>query len=162
MSARELAPQEVLEDLLGSGDFPAEVLDPEAAAAIILRRLRDARFRVVDASDAELGMAWWNRLSDRDRPRWAELAGTGRVVDAWELLRSRSVADAAGKQDGGVPTRGASFLLAGSPRRVVFQSVFSRQCLDRRAGLRTVAEIAGPSAEHQEDKGRFAMGHAGS
>jgi hypothetical protein len=26
---RELTPQEVLADLLGSGDFPAEVLDPE-------------------------------------------------------------------------------------------------------------------------------------
>jgi len=44
-----LTPQEVLEDLLGSGDFPAEVLDPEAAAWIILRRLFDAGFKVVPA-----------------------------------------------------------------------------------------------------------------
>jgi hypothetical protein len=29
-TGRELAPQEVLADLLGSGDFPAEVIDPEA------------------------------------------------------------------------------------------------------------------------------------
>jgi hypothetical protein len=87
MSARELIPQEVLADLLGSADFPAEVLDPEAAAAIILRRLRDAGFQVVDASDAELGMAWWNGLSGQERAKWANLAGTGRVVDAWELFK---------------------------------------------------------------------------
>jgi hypothetical protein len=49
MSGRELAPQEVLEDLLGSGDFPAEVLDPEAAARIIIQRLLDAGFAIVPA-----------------------------------------------------------------------------------------------------------------
>lgn len=40
-AGRELTPQEVLADLLGSGDFPAEVIDPEAAAEIILRRLEE-------------------------------------------------------------------------------------------------------------------------
>jgi hypothetical protein len=44
---RELLPEDVLVDLLGSGDFPAQVLDPEAAAWIILRRLFDAGFEVV-------------------------------------------------------------------------------------------------------------------
>ena len=38
---RELHPREVLADLLGSGDFPAEVLDPEGAAEIIMQRLID-------------------------------------------------------------------------------------------------------------------------
>ena len=38
---RELDPLDVLIDLLGSADFPAEVLDPEAAARIILQRLDD-------------------------------------------------------------------------------------------------------------------------
>ena len=47
---RELTPQEVLADLLGSGDFPAEVLDPEGAAEIVLRRLDDAGFKVVPAA----------------------------------------------------------------------------------------------------------------
>ena len=47
---RELTPQEVLADLLGSGDFPAEVLDPEGAAEAILRRLDDAGFKVVPAA----------------------------------------------------------------------------------------------------------------
>ena len=44
---RELHPEEVLADLLGSGDFPVEVADPEAAARIILERLIDAGFKVV-------------------------------------------------------------------------------------------------------------------
>jgi hypothetical protein len=45
----ELTPRDVLSDLLGSGDFPAEVLDPEAAAEIILKRLEDAGFEVIPA-----------------------------------------------------------------------------------------------------------------
>jgi hypothetical protein len=49
---RELRPEEVLIDLLGSGDFPAQVLDPEAAAWIILRRLFDAGFEVVPTTEA--------------------------------------------------------------------------------------------------------------
>jgi hypothetical protein len=47
MAGRELTPEDVLVDLLGSGDFPAQVLDPEAAAWIILRWLFDAGFEVV-------------------------------------------------------------------------------------------------------------------
>ena len=43
---RELLSVEVLADLLGSDDFPAEVLDTEAAAKIILQRLSDAGFKV--------------------------------------------------------------------------------------------------------------------
>jgi hypothetical protein len=50
MSGSELHPREVLADLLGSGDFPAEVLDPEAAAEIIMHRLGDAGFLVVSAN----------------------------------------------------------------------------------------------------------------
>ncbi len=48
-TARELTPQAVLEDLFGSEDFPAEVLDTETAAYITLRRLFDAGFEVVPA-----------------------------------------------------------------------------------------------------------------
>jgi hypothetical protein len=44
-----LTPQHVLADLLGSGDFPAEVIDPEAAAEIIIQRLLDAGFEIVSA-----------------------------------------------------------------------------------------------------------------
>jgi hypothetical protein len=49
MANRELTPQEVLEDLLGSEDFPVVIVDTAAAAFIILRRLHDAGFEVVAA-----------------------------------------------------------------------------------------------------------------
>jgi len=54
----------VLSDLLGSGDFPAEVLDPEAAAKIILQRLHDAGFEVTD-DEHPAGMREVNRLPGR-------------------------------------------------------------------------------------------------
>jgi hypothetical protein len=47
----ELTPQAVLEDLLGSADFPAVIVDTRAAAWIILRRLFDAGFEIVPAGD---------------------------------------------------------------------------------------------------------------
>jgi hypothetical protein len=50
---RELHPREVLADLLGSGDFPAEVLDPEAAAEIIMQRLVDAGFEIVPSNRSQ-------------------------------------------------------------------------------------------------------------
>ncbi len=43
----ELTPLDVLIDLLGGADFDHEILDPEAAARIILRCLRDAGFELV-------------------------------------------------------------------------------------------------------------------
>jgi hypothetical protein len=48
MTGSELRPEDVLVDLLGSGDFDHEILDPEAAARIIMQRLADAGFVVVD------------------------------------------------------------------------------------------------------------------
>ena len=41
----ELTPRHVLVDLFGSGDFPAEVLDPVHAAEIVIQRLRDVALR---------------------------------------------------------------------------------------------------------------------
>jgi hypothetical protein len=38
-------------------------------------------------NDDELGMIWWNALSERERAYWANLAGTGRAKDAWELFK---------------------------------------------------------------------------
>ena len=46
---RELTPLDVLVDLLGGADFDHEILDPEAAAKIILQRLEDAGFEVIPA-----------------------------------------------------------------------------------------------------------------
>ena len=37
----------VLADLLGSADFPAEVIDPARATDVIIERLRDAGFNIV-------------------------------------------------------------------------------------------------------------------
>jgi hypothetical protein len=42
----ELTPQHVLADLFGSADFPAEVLDPERAAEVVIQQLIDARFEI--------------------------------------------------------------------------------------------------------------------
>ncbi len=42
-------PREVLADFIGSGDFPGEVLDPDHAAELIIRRLLDAGFKIVPA-----------------------------------------------------------------------------------------------------------------
>jgi hypothetical protein len=39
--------RDVLADLLGSGDFPVEVADPDAAARLIIQRLIDAGFQIV-------------------------------------------------------------------------------------------------------------------
>ena len=47
---RELDPRDVLIDLLGGADFDHEILDPEAAARLILERLRDAGFKIVPAT----------------------------------------------------------------------------------------------------------------
>jgi hypothetical protein len=44
---RELDPLDVLSDLLGGADFDHEILDPDAAARLIIERLRDAGFSIV-------------------------------------------------------------------------------------------------------------------
>jgi hypothetical protein len=38
-------------------------------------------------SDDELGMKWWNSLTEQDRIKWSRLAGTGRAKDAWEVFK---------------------------------------------------------------------------
>lgn len=47
MRGAELTPQHVLVDLFGSADFPAEILDPEQAADLVIQRLIDAGFKIV-------------------------------------------------------------------------------------------------------------------
>ncbi len=42
----ELTPKHVLVDLFGSGDFPAEVLDPVHAADVVIQYLIDAGFEI--------------------------------------------------------------------------------------------------------------------
>ena len=45
----ELTPKHVLEDLFGGADFDHEILDPQAAADLVIERLRDAGFEIVPA-----------------------------------------------------------------------------------------------------------------
>jgi hypothetical protein len=47
----ELTPKHVLVDLFGSGDFPAEIIDPEHAADVVIQRLIDAEFKIESAGD---------------------------------------------------------------------------------------------------------------
>jgi hypothetical protein len=47
----ELTPKHVLVDLFGSGDFPAEVMDPVHAAEIVIQRLIDAGFKIESAGN---------------------------------------------------------------------------------------------------------------
>ena len=45
----EITPRHVLVDLFGGADFDHEILDPEAAADIVIERLSDAGFEIVPA-----------------------------------------------------------------------------------------------------------------
>jgi hypothetical protein len=46
---RELDPKDVLSDLFDSDGFPAEIIDPEHAAEIVIQRLIDAGFEIKPA-----------------------------------------------------------------------------------------------------------------
>lgn len=34
-------------------------------------------------TDDEIGMAWWNAISERERAQWLAIASSARPVDAW-------------------------------------------------------------------------------
>jgi hypothetical protein len=51
---RELFPWETVADLIGSDEFPAEVMDTEGAAKLIIQRLIDAGFVILAANDPRL------------------------------------------------------------------------------------------------------------
>lgn len=53
---------------------------------------------MVDATDDEVGMAWWNAMSDFGREFWMEKAGnTGVAKDAWEKFKeARASSEGAG------------------------------------------------------------------
>lgn len=40
------------------------------------------------SNDDELGMLWWNRLSENDRAYWCRVANSPRPVDAWRTFQS--------------------------------------------------------------------------
>lgn len=46
------------------------------------------RPRPARATDAELGMAWWNNLAESERAEWLRRAGSAVPADAWEAFKS--------------------------------------------------------------------------
>jgi hypothetical protein len=41
-----------------------------------------------DDKDDEMGMLWWNALTENERAKWSQAAGnTGRAKDAWEAFK---------------------------------------------------------------------------
>jgi hypothetical protein len=52
-AGRELTAREVLADLLGGAEFDHEILDPDAAARLIIEGLRDAGFEIVPTTRGE-------------------------------------------------------------------------------------------------------------
>jgi hypothetical protein len=49
---RELTARDALIDLFGGADFDHEILDPAAAADLVIQRLYDAGFEIVDVKAA--------------------------------------------------------------------------------------------------------------
>jgi hypothetical protein len=81
--SRERAhPQHVLTDLFDSGDFPAEIIDPEHAAEIVIQRLIGAGFKI-DAAERYLTKA--PAPIDKE----AESATIGRSRKATEALTAQ-------------------------------------------------------------------------
>lgn len=79
---RELHPLDVLIDLLGGADFDHEILDPEAAAKLILARLSDAGFSVVSAENRDVMLTTPNP----DAALFAAIEQTRALWRAEELL----------------------------------------------------------------------------
>jgi hypothetical protein len=72
----ELHPRDDLADLLGSGDFPVEIADPEAAAQLILDRLEGAGFVVIEKKSAYRGAHAYQAIETpvREVSKMAEIA----------------------------------------------------------------------------------------
>src|ERR1700726_4632729 len=61
----ELTPKHVLVDLFGSGDFPAEIIDPAHAADVVIQRLLDAGFEIIPARSAAISLSGPPRFDPR-------------------------------------------------------------------------------------------------
>jgi hypothetical protein len=73
---------ELADDSLESGE---PVRDPVLYFLSVDRAMR------ANTND-ELGIVWWNRLSDSERQKWMAAAGnTGRAVDAWRAFQKGEV-----------------------------------------------------------------------
>jgi PBP1b-binding outer membrane lipoprotein LpoB len=56
--------------------------DRIASAAVELRTLLQPK--EIDLAEAELGMAWFDSLSERERGEWLKAAGTAVPAEAWQ------------------------------------------------------------------------------
>jgi hypothetical protein len=59
--------------------------------------------------DDELGIAWWNRLTEREQKRWSEIAGNAGAKDAWEAFKASKRAEALSIESAGPKPRAYSF-----------------------------------------------------
>jgi hypothetical protein len=49
-----------------------------------------ARIGMRPETDAKIGMAWWNRLTEEERREWMHRAGdTGVAADAWAVFKAQ-------------------------------------------------------------------------
>jgi hypothetical protein len=105
--------------------------------------------------DDELGMIWWNALTEQERAKWSAIAGnTGRVKDAWEAFkrgaadqtppvdttRRRFLAVAAGASDAGV---GSLAVAAAMPAGAIAPtiSVQAADSLDASQGMDAASDV---------------------
>jgi len=87
---RELAEwaRAVPRSLLSDGSPNAKHYKRIACLLDDLAKLNELTQQLAMTKDDELGMAWWNRLSEQERARWSRAAGnTGRAKDAWEEFK---------------------------------------------------------------------------
>jgi hypothetical protein len=47
---------------------------------------------MTQSSDDTMGMAWWNHITDAERAKWMDRAGsTGSAKDAWEAFKAHTL-----------------------------------------------------------------------
>lgn len=56
---------------------------------------------MTDETDDELGMAWWNTATDRERAHWLAVADSARPVDAWRAFQRGEPRQAQQPEDSG-------------------------------------------------------------
>ena len=101
-AAVHLGAAPVLIDLVLDGEIPEPAVGQLQTVQTEITAAQDCVRTIagpVDRADAEIGMAWWNGLSKRERAQALEAAGTSVPAEAWaHWKRSHG-----GVETGGVP-----------------------------------------------------------
>ena len=75
-------------DSPSSNERVAPDADCNGSACTILRQMRSEKANA-PLADAELGIAWWNHLTETERADWMKRAGnTGVAADAWTAFKT--------------------------------------------------------------------------